>query len=103
MLNFEYRRNIMLNPLIVNAAKVLDGAELSRAEALELARSIEGADILDLASLANKVREKFSPRSSPAPSSMPSRASARRTVDSAPSRPIIIPASKPIRCCRRRR
>lgn len=61
MLNFEYRRNIMLNPLIVNAAKVLDGAELSRAEALELARSIEGADILDLASLANKVREKFSP------------------------------------------
>ena len=51
----------MLNPLIVNASKVLDGAELSRAEALELAETIEGADILDLASLANKVREKFAP------------------------------------------
>ena len=49
----------MLDPLIENACKVLDGGELSRAEALELVQKIDGADILDLVSLANKVRHKF--------------------------------------------
>ncbi len=49
----------MLNPLIENACKVLDGSELTRAEALELAERIEGEDVLDLISLANKVRKKF--------------------------------------------
>ncbi len=49
----------MLNPLIVNAGKVLEGGELTRAEALELAEKIDGPDILDLISLANKVRHRF--------------------------------------------
>ena len=48
-----------LNPLIENAYKVLDGGSLTREEALELAERIEGEDILDLVSLANKVRHKF--------------------------------------------
>ena len=49
----------MLDPLIENAYKVLDGEMLTRAEALALAEKIEGEDILDLVSLANKVRHKF--------------------------------------------
>ncbi|MBO4630370.1 MAG: radical SAM protein, partial [Lentisphaeria bacterium] len=49
----------MLNPLIENAYKVLNGDALTRAEALALAEQIEGEDILDLISLANKVRHKF--------------------------------------------
>ena len=48
-----------LNALIENAYKVLDGGSLTKAEALELAEKIEGEDILDLVSLANKVRHKF--------------------------------------------
>ena len=49
----------MLNPIIENAYKVLDGGALTRAEALEIAEKIEGEEILDLISLANKVRRKF--------------------------------------------
>ena len=49
----------MLNPLIENAYKVLNGEELTYEEALALAERIEGEDILDLVSLANKVRHKF--------------------------------------------
>lgn len=49
----------MLNPLIENAYKVLNGEELTYGEALALAEKIEGEDILDLVSLANKVRHKF--------------------------------------------
>ena len=52
----------MLDPLIENAYKVLDGEMLTRAEALALAEKIEGEDILDLVSLANKVRHKFGVR-----------------------------------------
>ena len=48
-----------LNPLIENAYKVLDGGSLTKPEALALAEQIEGEDILDLISLANKVRHKF--------------------------------------------
>ncbi len=49
----------MLNPLIENAYKVLDGGTLTREEALALAGNIAGGDILDLISLANKVRSRF--------------------------------------------
>ena len=49
----------MLNPIIENAYKVLDGGVLTREEALEIAEKIDGEDILDLVSLANKVRKKF--------------------------------------------
>jgi len=52
---------MMIHPLIENAYKVLSGEELTRAEALALAAEIQGPDILDLVSLANKVREKFAP------------------------------------------
>lgn len=48
-----------LHPMIENAYKVLDGAELTRSEALALAENINGSDLLDLISLANKVRQKF--------------------------------------------
>jgi biotin synthase len=48
-----------LHPAIENAYKVLDGAELTREEALALALQVNGADILDLVSLANKVRQKW--------------------------------------------
>src|SRR5574344_267371 len=50
---------MILHPLIESAYKVLDGGMLSREEAFALADEIHGADILDLVSLANKVREKF--------------------------------------------
>ncbi len=49
---------MMLNPHIANAYKVLSGGELTRDEALALI-AVEGDDILDLISLANKVRRKF--------------------------------------------
>ncbi len=50
-----------LHPLIENAYKVLDGVPLERDEAVALAHGISGADILDLVSLANKVRLAFAP------------------------------------------
>ncbi len=49
----------MLNPLIENAYRILDGHRLTDAEAHELADGIGNEDILDLVSLANKVRAKF--------------------------------------------
>lgn len=48
-----------ISPLIINAAKVLDGQPLEKAEAMALAQEISGPQILDLVSLANKVRRKF--------------------------------------------
>lgn len=51
----------MLHALIENAYKVLDGAALTRAEALELAEDLPADALLDLVSLANKVRRKFAP------------------------------------------
>ena len=51
----------MLHPLIENAYKVLSGAVLSREEALALAENLPAEDLLDLVSLANKVRKKFAP------------------------------------------
>ena len=51
-----------IHPEIINAYKVLDGGELTRREANELAAHISGADILDLVSLANKVRSRFAPK-----------------------------------------
>lgn len=53
--------NVKLHPAIENAYKVLEGKELSETEALELT-TIQGNDILDLVSLANKVRDTFSPQ-----------------------------------------
>ncbi|MGN0867223.1 MAG: biotin synthase BioB [Oligosphaeraceae bacterium] len=50
-----------LHPLIEEAGKVLDGVPLSRELALSLAQEIQGEDLLDLVSLANKVRRKFAP------------------------------------------
>ena len=47
-----------LNPAVENAYKVLDGDPLSFEEAMALTK-LEGCDILDLVSLANKVRDKF--------------------------------------------
>lgn len=52
----------VLNPLIMKAYKVLDGIELTRKEALSIANEVNGCDILDLISLANKVRDKFAPK-----------------------------------------
>ena len=50
---------MFLHPLIQNAGKVLAGEPLSETEALTLAEEISGSDILDLVSLANKVRDRF--------------------------------------------
>lgn len=49
-----------INPAVESAYKVLEGGELSFKEALALA-GVEGGDILDLVSLANKVRDAFAP------------------------------------------
>lgn len=49
----------MINDLIKNAYKVLDGCELTRLEALDLALKVKKNDLLDLCSLAGKVRKKF--------------------------------------------
>ena len=50
-----------LHPAIETAYKVLDGRPLTEAEALKLAELV-GNDLLDLVSLANKVRDKFAPK-----------------------------------------
>ena len=50
-----------IHPLIGDAYRVLEGAVLGREELLALAREIRGEDLLDLISLANKVRKKFAP------------------------------------------
>ena len=50
-----------IHPLIANAYKVLEGAELGRREALELAERISGSDLLDLISLSHKVQLKYAP------------------------------------------
>jgi biotin synthase len=49
----------LLHPLIENAYRVLNGEELTEAEAMALVEQIHGTDIPDLISLANKVRNKF--------------------------------------------
>ena len=51
----------MLNKDIKNAYKVLDGAILSKEEAVALDQSVSGTDLMDLLSLANKVRNKYCP------------------------------------------
>lgn len=51
----------MLNKDIENAYKVLDGGTLTKGEAAAIDKSVKGNDILDLMSLANKVRDKFRP------------------------------------------
>lgn len=51
----------MINKIILNAYKVLEGETLAREEALEIASTENGTDLLDLISLANKVKEKFAP------------------------------------------
>jgi len=56
----ESVEKMILHPLIVNAAKVLDGELLSREEALALAENIPSGDLPDLLALANRVRKKFS-------------------------------------------
>ena len=50
-----------IHPLIENAYKVLDGEDITKQEALALAETIRGENLLDLISLANKVRKKFAP------------------------------------------
>ncbi len=52
---------MIINPIIEKAYKVLDGDTLSKEDALNMAKEVKGADILDLISLANKVRIKFAP------------------------------------------
>ena len=49
------------HPDIANAAKVLDGKELTRSEALKLMRNVRSDDLMDLLSLANRVRKRFAP------------------------------------------
>ncbi|OHD13074.1 MAG: biotin synthase BioB [Spirochaetes bacterium GWB1_36_13] len=49
----------MLNPLIEKAYSVLNGKELDKKLAMELLE-LKGEDILDLVSLANKVKNKYS-------------------------------------------
>ena len=50
-----------VHPRIEDAARVLDGATLTRDELVALAREVEEGDLLDLLSLADKVRRKFAP------------------------------------------
>ena len=50
-----------ISPAVAAAYKVLDGKTLSEAEAMALTE-LSGNDILDLVSLANKVRDKFAPK-----------------------------------------
>jgi len=52
----------MINPLITEASTVLNGKELPRELAIKLGK-IKGEDIIDLVSLANKVKSRFSPES----------------------------------------
>lgn len=56
---------MLLNPLIVNAAKVLNGETLTREEALALAENIHQEDLPDLLALANRIRKKFVPKIHP--------------------------------------
>ena len=49
------------HPDIANAAKVLDGEELTRFEALKLMRNVQKDDLMDLLALANRVRKRFAP------------------------------------------
>ncbi|MDD5597121.1 MAG: biotin synthase BioB [Victivallaceae bacterium] len=51
----------ILNEHIRNAYKVLDGGTLNREEALAVDREVHGPELLDLLSLANKVRGKYAP------------------------------------------
>ena len=51
----------LIHPLIRKAYSVLDGQPITREDALAIAETIHGADLLDLVSLANKVRLKFAP------------------------------------------
>ncbi len=50
-----------INSVIENAYKVLDGIALTEADAMALTE-VSGCDLLDLISLANKVRDRFSPK-----------------------------------------
>ena len=50
-----------ISPSVAAAYNVLDGKTLSEAEAMALTE-LSGNDILDLVSLANKVRDKFAPK-----------------------------------------
>ena len=52
---------MQVHPRIENAAKVLEGATLTRDELVAVAREVKGGDLLDLLSLADKVRRKFAP------------------------------------------
>ena len=52
---------MQVHPQIENAAKVLEGATLTRDELVAVAREVKGGDLLDLLSLADKVRRKFAP------------------------------------------
>jgi len=49
----------MINKLILDAYKILDGKRISKKEAVQLIK-VKGTDIPDLISLANKVKNKFS-------------------------------------------
>ena len=53
--------NDPIHPLIRSAYSVLDGHPISRETALAIAETIYGADLMDLISLANKVRVKYAP------------------------------------------
>ncbi len=48
-----------MNKYIENAYKVLNEEDLTRREAVDLLEHVDGVDVLDLISLANKVRVKF--------------------------------------------
>ncbi|MFA6814917.1 MAG: biotin synthase BioB [Lentisphaeria bacterium] len=54
-----------IHPLILDAYKILSGQELSRPEILALAAEIQGEDLMDLLSLAHKVKNKYSTESIP--------------------------------------
>ncbi len=51
----------ILNVHIENAYKVLGGEVLSRDEAIAIDRNVAGPGLMDLLSLANKVRDKYAP------------------------------------------
>ena len=53
--------NDPIHPLIRRTYSVLDGQPITRETSLAIAETIHGADLLDLISLANKVRVKFAP------------------------------------------
>lgn len=53
--------NDPIHPLIRTTYSILDGQAITRETALAIAEEIHGADLLDLISLANKVRLKFAP------------------------------------------